>query len=35
MGGGELRAILQRRDKMQQIIDKMVAEMGAATVFVR
>lgn len=35
VGRGELRSILQRRDRMQEIIDKMVAEMGAATVFVR
>ncbi|HSC26356.1 MAG TPA: hypothetical protein VLD67_03725 [Vicinamibacterales bacterium] len=35
MGGRELRAILQRRDRMQQIIDKMVAERGAASVFVK
>jgi hypothetical protein len=35
MGNGEIRSIIQRRDKMQEIIDKMVAEMGAAAVFVR
>jgi hypothetical protein len=32
---GEIRSILQRREKMQEIIDKMVAEKGAAVVFVR
>lgn len=35
LGRGEIRAILQRRDRLQEIIDEMVAEMGAATVFVR
>jgi len=35
IGRGEIRSILQRRDRMQEIIDKMVAEMGATTVFVR
>lgn len=35
LGRGEVRSILQRRDRMQEVIDKMVAEMGAATVFVR
>jgi hypothetical protein len=35
LGRGEIRSILERRDRMQEAIDKMVAEMGAATVFVR
>jgi hypothetical protein len=35
VGKGEIRAILQRRDKMQELIDKMVTEQGAAAVFVR
>ena len=35
IGRGEIRSILQRRDRMQEIIDKMVDEMGATTVFVR
>lgn len=35
VGKGEIRAILQRRDKMQELIDKLVAEQGAASVFVR
>lgn len=35
LGRGEIRSILQRRDRMKQNIDKMVAERGAATVFVR
>lgn len=35
LGRGEIRAILQRRDRMQELIDEMVARMGAATVFVR
>jgi hypothetical protein len=35
MGKGEIRSILQRRDRMQELIDKMVAEMGAAAVFVK
>jgi hypothetical protein len=35
VGRGEIRSILQRREKMQEIIDKMVAERGAAVVFVR
>ena len=30
MGGGELRAILERRDRMQQEIDKMVKAKGEA-----
>lgn len=32
---GEIRSIVQRRDRMREIIDKMVAERGAAAVFVR
>jgi hypothetical protein len=35
MGRGEIRSLLQRRDRMGEIIDKMVAEMGEARVFVR
>lgn len=35
LGKGEIRAILQRRDKMQELIDKMVAKQGEAAVFVR
>lgn len=34
LGRGELRAILQRRDRMKQNIDKLVAERGEAAVFV-
>ncbi len=35
LGKGEIRAILQRRDKMQEIIDKLVAKHGEAAVYVR
>jgi hypothetical protein len=35
VGRREIRAILERRDKMQQIIDKMVAEKGASVVFLK
>lgn len=35
LGRGEIRSILQRRDRMKEEIDKMVAEMGGAVVFVR
>ena len=31
----QIRAIIERRDRMQAVIDKMVAAQGAATVFVR
>ena len=34
VGGGEIRAILKRRDKMAKEIAKLVAENGEATVFV-
>jgi len=32
---GEIRSVIQRRDRLQEIIDKMVAETSAAAVFVR
>lgn len=32
---GEIKSILERRDKMQEIIDKLVAKNGAGAVFVR
>lgn len=35
LGRGEIRAILQRRDKMQDIIDELVATHGEANVYVR
>ena len=35
MGGGELRAILQRRDKMKTLIDALVKEKGEAFVFMK
>jgi hypothetical protein len=35
LNSGEIRAILQRRDKMQEIVDKLVAKLGEAAVFVR
>ena len=35
MGGGELRAILQRRDRMQQVIDALVKAKGADAVFIK
>ena len=35
IGTGERKAILQRRDRMQEIIDKLVKERGAAYVFMR
>lgn len=35
LGRREIRGILERRDEMQKVIDKMVAEMGGARVFVR
>jgi hypothetical protein len=34
-GGGELTAIIQRRDRMQQLIDGMVKAKGADEVFIR
>jgi hypothetical protein len=34
VGRGEIRAILQRRDRMKQLIDKLVAEKGEAEVFI-
>jgi hypothetical protein len=35
IGRGEIRGILQRRDRMQQIIDQLVKERGEAYVFMR
>jgi hypothetical protein len=35
LGDGEIRAILQRRDKMLEIVDKLVAKHGEAAVYVR
>ena len=35
MGGGELRAILQRRDKMKTLIDALVKDKGEAFVFMK
>ena len=35
MGGGELRAIIQRRDRMQQVIDALVKAKGADAVFIK
>ena len=34
VGRGERRAILQRRDRMKQVIDKLVAKNGEAAVFI-
>jgi hypothetical protein len=33
LDGGQIKDILQRRDRMQKEIDKMVAERGEADVF--
>lgn len=35
MSGGEIRAIIQRRDRMQQIIDGLVKAKGADAVFIK
>ena len=35
MGNREIRAIIERRDRMQTVIDKLVAAKGEAAVFVR
>ena len=35
IGKGEIRSIIQRRDKMAQVIDKLIKEHGEATVFMR
>jgi hypothetical protein len=35
VGKGEIKAILQRRDRMQAEIDKLVAANGEANVLVR
>lgn len=35
LGRGEIQAILKRRDRMQQQIDRMVKERGDASVFIR
>ena len=35
LGGAEIRAILKRRDKMAEKIEKLVAEKGETAVFVR
>jgi len=35
LGDGDIRAILERRDRMRQQIDAMVAEKGARLVFIR
>lgn len=35
MGKGEIRALLERRDRMQGVIDKLVAAKGEAAVFVK
>ena len=35
LGRGEIRAILERRKRMQEDIDKLVAKLGEAAVFVR
>lgn len=35
MGKGEIRAIIERRDRMQGVIDKLVAAKGEAAVFVQ
>jgi hypothetical protein len=35
MGGGEIRAIIQRRDRMQQVIDALVKAKGADAVFIK
>ena len=35
MGGGELRAILDRRDRMQQEIDKLVKTRGESAIFLK
>jgi hypothetical protein len=35
MGKAEIRAVVQRRDRMQQAIDKLVKERGEAAVLIR
>ncbi len=35
MGKGEIRALIERRDRMQQAIDKLVKEKGEAAVFIK
>jgi hypothetical protein len=35
VGKGEIRSIIERRDKMQQLIDKLVADRGQAAVILR
>jgi hypothetical protein len=35
IGKGAIRAIIERRDRMQSLIDKLVASKGEASVFVR
>ena len=35
IGNREIRAIIERRDRMQAVIDKMIAAKGEAAVFVR
>jgi hypothetical protein len=35
LGKSEIRAVLQRRDRMQQAIDKLVKERGESAVFIR
>jgi hypothetical protein len=35
LGDGEIRALLERRDRMKKYIDKMVKDRGARYVFIR
>jgi len=35
MGAGEVRAVLRRRDRMQELIDRLVKERGETAVFIR